>query len=162
MAVSIRPARLEDAPALAALCGQLGYPATEGELRPRLDTLLAAEGPVGAGRAALFVAVADGNVAGWVHAYRCELLESEGEAEIGGLVVDEAHRHAGLGGALMDRAEAWAAGAGCRAVRLRSNVIREAAHAFYEARGYRRFKSQHVFRRDLAVRAPRAPQTEVP
>ena len=147
----IRLALSSDAPVLAELCGQLGYPSSEDQVRARLGDILTAGRPADGAlpEAVVFVADVDGVVAAWVHVFRPRLLESDGEAEIGGLVVDERFRRCGLGRALMDRAEAWAAETGCRAVRLRSNVVREAAHAFYEVRGYERVKSQHVFRRAL-------------
>jgi len=37
----------------------------------------------------------------------------------------------------------------CRAIGLRSNVIRERARAFYERHGYQHFKTQKAFRKDL-------------
>ena len=43
----------------------------------------------------------------------------------------------------------WAREMGCRAVSLRSNVVRDGAHAFYEKAGYRRIKTQHVFQKEL-------------
>ncbi|MGB9593658.1 MAG: GNAT family N-acetyltransferase, partial [Anaerolineae bacterium] len=99
---------------------------------------------------AVFVAEAEGVVVGWVHVYAVATLESPAHAEIGGLVVDEAHRGRGIGRALMERAEAWARGMGLHTVRLRSNVIRAEAHAFYERIGYAPVKTQKVFAKRLA------------
>ncbi|HVS45273.1 MAG TPA: GNAT family N-acetyltransferase [Verrucomicrobiae bacterium] len=50
---------------------------------------------------------------------------------------------------MLDRAERWARERGCPALSLRSNVIRERAHAFYERRGYTHKKSQHYFEKRL-------------
>ena len=48
-------------------------------------------------------------------------------------------------------AEEWAARHGCPRVRVRSNVIRERTHRFYERLGYRAVKSQKVFDKSQAA-----------
>jgi GNAT superfamily N-acetyltransferase len=50
---------------------------------------------------------------------------------------------------LLARAERWARERGCREIGLRSNVIRDRAHAFYEGHRYRHVKTQKSFRKDL-------------
>ena len=50
---------------------------------------------------------------------------------------------------LMEEAEQWARDKGCRSVRLRSNVVRAEAHAFYERLGYSVFKTQKNYRKML-------------
>jgi GNAT superfamily N-acetyltransferase len=50
---------------------------------------------------------------------------------------------------LLGRAERWAREKGCRAIGLRSNVIRDRAHVFYERHGYKHTKTQKSFRKDL-------------
>ena len=55
----------------------------------------------------------------------------------------------GIGKLLMERAEMWAREHGCKIVSLRSNVIRERAHAFYERLGYKHVKTQKSFRKVL-------------
>ena len=52
------------------------------------------------------------------------------------LVVDEAARGMGIGRALMDAAEAWAAARSCVLLEVTSNRRRTDAHAFYERLGY--------------------------
>jgi ribosomal protein S18 acetylase RimI-like enzyme len=76
-------------------------------------------------------------------------LENDSSAEILGLVVAEGRRSAGVGRELVDAAERWAVAAGCRAMRVRSRVTRERAHAFYERHGFRRIKTQHAFEKAL-------------
>ena len=71
------------------------------------------------------------------------------QAEIGGLVVDEDHRCCGVGRLLMQQAEQWAREKGCSEVYLRSNVVREGAHAFYEGIGYSSAKTSMAFRKAL-------------
>ncbi len=93
---------------------------------------------------------ADGQVIGWVQVYVRPLVVDDLNAEVGGLVVDERTRSQGVGQRLMEEAEAWARAHGCEAVNVRSNVIRERAHHFYEAIGYRRIKTQLTLRKALA------------
>ena len=139
----IRDARPEDAPRLAVLSGQLGYPVTEGEIRSRLSTL------TGRGDHAFLVVEVQGVVVGWI-GVRSELsLEGGGYAEIVGLVVDEHHRSKGLGEDLVSAAETWAAKRGAKRLRVRSNVMRERAHRFYERLGYTITKRQAVFDKDV-------------
>jgi len=141
--ITIRPARAEDAGRIAELSGQLGYPAAEEDIRRRLAAIEQD------GRGVVYVAEADGQAIGWVHVYSAPQLESDPHAEIGGLVVDEAHRGCGVGRLLMQEAEDWAREHGCREVRVRSNVIREQAHIFYERIDYINVKTQKVFRKIL-------------
>lgn len=144
----IRRARPGDAAQLATLCNQLGYPSSPEEVRRRLQRL---RGP----DHAVYVAEdKDGTVVGWVHIFLRPLLEEDLAAEIGGLVVDEAHRGRGIGHRLLERAERWARRRGSRAVVVRSNVIRLEAHRFYEQCGYREVKTQRVFRK--AIRTVKA------
>ena len=75
--------------------------------------------------------------------------ETAARAEISGFVVDEHHRSQRVGMHLLARAERWAREIGCRAIGLRSNVIRDRAHAFYESHGYQHIKTQKSFRKDL-------------
>ena len=141
---TIRMARNYDAPALAALCGELGYPAT----RQQLVARLAAIGAQASDR--VFVAEdGGGTVVGWLHvALRGGLLDDE-VAEIHGLVVTDAARGNGIGAALLQAAETWARERGATGLRVRSRVERERAHHFYERAGYARRKSQHVFAKPL-------------
>lgn len=139
----VRPAGEQDAASIAVLSGQLGYPAEREAVRKRLRAILQRPDH------AVFVAETAGQVIGWVHVYAVTPLESAAHGEIGGLVVDAAHRGRGIGRALMERAEAWARDAGLGAVRLRSNVVRAEAHAFYEGIGYTLVKTQKVFAKML-------------
>jgi len=133
----------EDAAAVAALSGELGYPASARDVAERWDRL--------AGRAehAVFVADEEGRVAGWAHVHDDWTLEAGHSAELMGLVVSEARRGAGVGRALVAEAERWARTRRCPRLRVRSNVIREDAHRFYDALGYRRVKKQLVFDKAL-------------
>ena len=138
-----RPAVAADAQAIAALSGQLGYPATEPEIRVRLESLAAR------GDTAVFVAEVDGRVVGWAGVRADVSLESGPFAELVGLVVDEASRGQGVGETLVLAAESWAREQGRTRIRVRSNVVRERAHRFYERLGYRERKRQTVFEKQL-------------
>lgn len=133
----IREAAASDAAALAALSTQLGYPAKPEEAAKRLAAL-------GPGNAIL-VAEEEDAVLGWIHVCGIRFFQSPPFAEIGGLVVDEAARGKGVGKLLVQAAVRWAAEQGYGKLRVRSNVVREDAHRFYEREGFRRVKTQAVF-----------------
>ncbi len=140
----VRPARPSDAERVAALSGQLGYPCSPQEMEERLRRLERAEGH------AVFVAERSGEVVGWVDVHVSSTVTTPTQADVGGLVVEEACRGGGVGRVLMQRAEQWAREHECRVIRLRSNVIRADAHAFYARLGYAEFKTQKNFRKELA------------
>ena len=141
--MNIRLATESDAESIADLCTQLGYPSMPEEVARRLHQIEQFE------HDALFVAEVDGRVAGWIHVIAYSLPEMDLHTEIGGLVVDEAHRSLGIGRLLVEHAEAWARAQGCSEIRVRCNVIRERAHKFYAAIGYENIKTQHTFRKIL-------------
>ena len=148
----LRPPHSQDAPVLARLAGELGYPATADEILGRLQRLL------GDPENAVIVAEdTETGVTGWIHVFVCHRLESGPCAEIGGLVVAAGRRGLGVGARLVAAAESWAAEHDLGEIRVRSNVLREGAHRFYERLGYRRVKSQAVFARDLRSREEPAP-----
>lgn len=140
----VRPMTGADTEEVAALCSQLGYPATPAEIAHRFGLL------DGRDDAATFVVEnADESIAGWIQVAGRVLLEAAPYAEIGGLVVDERMRGQGIGRMLMDAAEAWALRCGYDEVRLRSNIAREDAHTFYERLGYEPVATSHLFRKPL-------------
>src|SRR6266436_4315757 len=142
--LKIRRAKSADAQQIAALCGQLGYPATAAQMRARLRRIAPAS------QNAVFVADSkkDGLI-GWLHVSKEPLLESEMRAEVNGLVVAEGQRSLGAGAQLLAAAEDWARKHGCKNMSVRSNVIRERAHKFYERNGYEHYKTQKSFRKPL-------------
>jgi GNAT superfamily N-acetyltransferase len=147
--VRLRPARLEDASALAALSSQLGYPVSPDTLVGRLERLLPRADQV------VLVASQDRDaVIGWIHGSEQDLLETDRRCEILGLVVDRAHRRQGIGQLLVGAVEQWADARGLTEISVRSNVSRADSHPFYERLGYLRSKTQHVYRKRLsAIRA---------
>jgi GNAT superfamily N-acetyltransferase len=142
--LKIRRATSADAPQLAVLTGQLGYPATPAQIRERLRRIQPAS------QNAVFVAdSAKDGVVGWLHVSGDALLESDMRAEVNGLVVAEGRRSLGAGARLLAAAEEWARKHGCKSMSVRSNVIRERAHKFYERNGYEHYKTQKSFRKPL-------------
>jgi ribosomal protein S18 acetylase RimI-like enzyme len=148
--MNLRPAHEDDAAAVAALSTQLGYPAVPEETAERLRSL--------AGHPDHAVLVAEDDtgdtpdphaVVAWIHIRGSHFVESAPFAEIAGLVVDERHRGKKIGESLVEAAAAWARERGYATLRVRSNIIRERAHAFYERQGFERIKTQVVFSRTL-------------
>jgi GNAT superfamily N-acetyltransferase len=142
--LKIRRARPADAARIAALSGQLGYPAATKQMSARLRRALRDK------NGACFVAeTREEGVIGWVHASVTPLLEVERRAEVNGLVVEDKARSRGAGWSLLEAAEKWARKMGCAGMSVRSNVIRDRAHAFYLRHGYQHYKTQKAFRKTL-------------
>ena len=140
----MRRARVSDAARIAELSGQLGYPATETQIKIRIRDVIKDRD------AACFVAESrDGGVVGWIHVSTTPLLEVERRAEVNGLVVDERARSHGAGALLLAAGEKWARGKRCKGMSVRSNVLRERAHGFYLQKGYEHYKTQKAFRKGL-------------
>jgi len=142
--LNVRRARSEDAKRIAELSGQLGYPATASQMRERLRGI-----KLSSQHAVFIVESAKEGVIGWLHVSRQPLLEVEIRAEVNGLVIAEGQRSAGAGARLLAAAEEWARKHGCKSMSVRSNVIRERAHIFYERNGYEHYKTQKSFRKPL-------------
>ena len=139
----IRPIEDRDAAAATRLCAELGYPAEELAVLARVGQI------AGDPNRAVLVVCVDDAVVGWIDLSVEYHLQSEPAALIGGLVVSEAARGQGIGRQLCEAAEAWARGRGIARMRVRSNAIRERAHAFYLRDGYRRVKTSAVFEKTL-------------
>ena len=141
--LKIRRAKTGDAADLAALSGELGYPATAAEIRSRVSRLKSAAND------ALFVAERDGEVIGWLHISVNHLIEVPTRAEINAFIVSEKQRSNGAGAKLLDAAMKWARGKKCEHMSVRCNVVRNRAHAFYQRHGFEHYKTQKAFRKPL-------------
>ena len=140
--VNIREALASDAQRIATLALQLGYevPVTHAErfLAERSEDR------------EIFVAIVPRvGVVGWIGTTVEESLTVARHALVEGLVVDQEYRGVGVGLALLQHAEIWARTRDCASVRLRSNVVRDRAHAFYLRNGYALVKTQHLFEKPL-------------
>lgn len=141
---TVRPVTVDDALAVAELSAQLGYPVAAASVAGRLARLVGREDQV------VLAAVDEGGqVAGWIHGAEQDLVEAERRCEILGLVVDQRHRRGGVGRRLVAEVEAWAERRGLREMSVRSNVARLESHPFYEGQGYRRVKTQQVYRKRI-------------
>jgi GNAT superfamily N-acetyltransferase len=126
---------------MARLAGELAYPMSTAEMARRLGVLLPND------RHYIAVAATGKDLLGWVHVEHRFSLEAGDRAELMGLVVDSSARRRGVGRELVDVAENWALARGLSAITVRSNAARELSHPFYEALGYSREKTQHVYRK---------------
>lgn len=137
--ILIREARRDDAAAIAGLSTQLGYPTTPEQSAERLRRVESDPDHLA------LVAQRGGQVVGWIHLAATHSLDSEPCGEILGLVIDQHERGQGIGQRLAAAAVEWARGRGLEQLKVRSNVVRERAHGFYERQGFATVKSQKVF-----------------
>ena len=139
----LRRAIVGDAAEMTRLSAQLGYPMAPAEMTRRLTVLLPNE------RHCIAVAASGKRLLGWMHVEHRFALEGGDRAELMGLVVDSSARRGGVGRKLVGAAETWALSRGLPSLTVRSNAAREHSHPFYEALGYARQKTQHVYRKEL-------------
>ena len=123
----IREAVTADAPALARLLGDLGYPVDGDAVVQRMERL---------GDDRLVVAEIDGAVVGFAQLHVSPAIEYDGDAaKLAALVVDADHRGVGVGRALVEAVEAEARARGCVLLFVTTAERRADAHAFYERVG---------------------------
>jgi GNAT superfamily N-acetyltransferase len=129
---TIRAAELRDAPGVAELLIELGYPGDSIEqVRERLARWVRAE------NAAVLVAEYQERLAGVVAVAAIPYFEHDGNwGRIVALVVAERSRGRGIGRLLVESAEQAALRLGCTSMELTSARRRPEAHAFYPAIGY--------------------------
>jgi GNAT superfamily N-acetyltransferase len=143
--LTIRTPEPADYARLAELAGELGYPSSAEDIARRLAGLADISQ-----QHVIFVAQRAGEpIAGWICVAVQGTIESDAHAEITGFVVGSEFRSQGVGGEVLSRSEAWARERDVHSVRLRSNVIRDRAHAFYLREGYEHYKTQKAFRKPL-------------
>jgi GNAT superfamily N-acetyltransferase len=141
--VHIRKAITNDASCIARLCGELGYPASDEEIRGRIIELSMLPTHV------VLVAEVERLVLGWASGEVRVLIESGRRAEITGLVVSSSVRRRGIGRRFVTELETWAKEHDCGVIMVRSNIARSESHPFYEQLGYLRAKTQHAYTRVL-------------
>jgi GNAT superfamily N-acetyltransferase len=140
-----RKACLDDAPEMARLATELGYPVSAQDIRDRLEALLPHPDHH------LSVVEQGDALFGWIAAEHRRTLESGERIEIVGLIVDARSRGQGVGRLLVTDAERWARESGFASISVRSNIARDASHPFYESLGYVRRKTQHVYVKPLVA-----------
>jgi len=132
MPLEIRTARPGDAPEMAPLLAELGYPQQVATLPARITELADSHTD------AVLVAELDGRIVGVACLHVTVFFHEPGSdrARLTALVVDSACRGSGIGGRLLRAAEEAARQRGCAVLELTSAAHRTAAHRFYEAAGY--------------------------
>ncbi|HEU5042294.1 MAG TPA: GNAT family N-acetyltransferase [Gemmatimonadales bacterium] len=128
--LQIRDATPADAAAIAALLGDLGYPAPAADIPGRLAAVARAPGRV-------LVADDGGEVVGVASVTRLTLLHlAEPAALLSALVVRPDRRARGVGHALVEAVARHAGELGCATLELTSRDDRHAAHRFYRELGF--------------------------
>jgi GNAT superfamily N-acetyltransferase len=133
--VEVRRAGMEDISELAVLMGELGYPATEEQMKSRLSNLEKLPG--------LYNLVADfeGEVVGMIGFHTGYLYTADSMyARVIALVVHSDHRSKGIGKLLLSKAEEALKTLGVSGIALNNGnrSEREAAHGFYERLGFKK------------------------
>ncbi|MGH3040856.1 MAG: GNAT family N-acetyltransferase [Gaiellaceae bacterium] len=139
--MTIREAAPEDAPALARLLAELGYPDDRERVAARIGDF------DGSGSSLILVADDDGEVVGLASATFLPLLHEDGRwCRLSALVVADRSRRRGVGRELVAELEERARAAGCRYLEVTSGERpgREAAHAFYEALGLEQVSRRYL------------------
>lgn len=144
MELVIRDAVIEDAPAIAQLNRDgMGYDYPVERTREKLRACL------GNPSHKILVAESEGVVVGYVHLEDYDTLYADSLKNILGIAVAESCRRQGVGKALLQAGEEWAASTGAAGVRLVSGESRKGAHAFYQTLGYTGNKLQRNFKKRL-------------
>ena len=119
-------------------CDDLGYQCDKSLVKERITQL-------DPGREAVYVALIDERVIGYIHVEKYNTLYFETMANILGLAVSGKYRKKGVGKALVDQAEKWANENDISLMRLNSGAKRSGAHDFYRRLGYSSEKDQVRF-----------------
>jgi GNAT superfamily N-acetyltransferase len=142
--VAIRAMVVEDADSVAELTRQLGYERTPAQIAGWVQGLAGRER-----QQQVFVACMGDEVVGWIEVALEHRLASDACGHIGGLVVKEGVRSAGIGLQLCRHVEGWVAEQGVALMRVYSRSTRERAHSFYLRDGYHMVKQSHVFEKPM-------------
>ena len=130
--LSVRDARMDDSPALAALMTVLGYPTTPVAMSQGLNRVLADPA-----FRTLVATRPGGRVVGFAGFHVGPTFAGdELEGEIVALVVERDERSKGVGAAIVRAGEEWAVERGASTMTLGTRGDRERAHSFYEREGY--------------------------
>lgn len=141
--INIRTVSAADAEDICAICSEdLGYPCELSLVAQKIMRL-------DPEREAVFAAVSNNVVAGFIHVEKYDLLYFETMANILGLAVKAEYRRSGIGKQLIAAAEDWAVKNGIKAMRLNSGISRTGAHDFYRHLGYDDEKGQIRFNKSL-------------
>jgi GrpB-like predicted nucleotidyltransferase (UPF0157 family)/GNAT superfamily N-acetyltransferase len=127
----IRRARSSDAPAVAVLLGELGYPTETDDAAAQLGRLL------GRDDTGVIVYVDDGEPVGLISYHVFDLIyRTRPQCRITALAVRADRRRQGVARALLEAVEAIARGRACFRIELTTRPDRDDALRFYEACGF--------------------------
>ncbi len=140
MTFHIREAEEADTEGICILNqNELGYSYPPEKTKEKLTALLKSK------KDKIFVAEAEGRIAGYIHACDYDTLYMPHLKNIMGIAVSGEYRRQGIGRTLLTAVERWAAETGAAGVRLVSGASRTEAHEFYRRGGYLSHKSQKNF-----------------
>jgi GNAT superfamily N-acetyltransferase len=129
----IRQAIRTDAPAVAVLLTQLGYPPPQ----ENLDFVVDKIETYSAESYRLLVCEVDGDVAGFISLHWFQIFHSPGLiGRITAFCVHENVRSKGIGQFMLMEAEKFLRTEGCTSVEVTSNLRRLLTHSFYLKNGY--------------------------
>lgn len=137
--MTIRAVAAEDLPAVAKLLRELSPDLTAEDLAARLKAV--AERP----DHRIWIFKRNATIIGVMHAFVRPALEKPVEVVVQALVIDPAHRKAGIGRNLMAEVERWAKELGHASVALHT----QNAAPFYEGIGYAKIATPHFMRKTL-------------
>jgi GNAT superfamily N-acetyltransferase len=131
--------REEDISRVTELAEELGYASREELVLRRFYSL-------SSHKEHSIVVFEDGNkILGWMHLKQEYTLLGERKVEIAALVVDEKYRSRGVGKLFVDFSKYWAKINGSNTISVRTSILRERAHAFYQREGFQLRKTSHFF-----------------
>ena len=137
--IAVRPVTETDAAEVCMICCEdLGYQCDKTLVKLRISQL-------DTEREAVFVAIFEDRIVGFIHVERYNTLYFETMANILGLAVSSKVRKHGIGKALVEKAEDWANENDIALMRLNSGASRSGAHEFYRHLGYASEKNQLRF-----------------
>ena len=133
----------EDAQGIKKLAEELGYPSSQEKVSEILETVIQHDDH------RMIVAEKGDELVGYIHMINSLSVGSDRFVEIAALSVLDDHRKKGIGKALIEESKNMAEEKGIEYIRIRSNIIRQEAHKFFEQRGFRNFKTQKVFIKEI-------------
>jgi len=145
MEITVRPARKEDCSGITDLTNQLGYPSTLEKICEIMDLVLVHNDHQ------VYIAEKDDTIVGYIHLIHSMRIGSNPFIEIAAFIIDESARSIGVGSSLIHETENWASSLGLKDVRIRSNIIRQEAHNFFQNRGFQNIKTQEVFAKHIST-----------
>ncbi len=143
MDLHIRSAKKDDCPGITELSNQLGYLSSLDKVCEILDLVLTRDDHQ------VYIVEKDNLIVGYIHLVSTMCIGSNPFVEIAALIVHKSYQNKGVGKLLIKEAEKWTRSNGLTDIRIRSNIIREEAHQYFQRKGFQDLKTQHVFLKHL-------------